>query len=255
VNKAQLQSNASTGGPECFMAEYINANDSYYRFVFAPDKKWRYDAKVAKLDEHVFKVYIATDNVVTAAINSSAFEIVPVWKSEDILDKVDRVFGEANSAADAASQSEGDGPTDTDKPPSRANPSSEYGSHGSEDGAEKASAGGSSDGEDEDPRKQLPQTKHRTHGKERPKSAGSNGATHYPYKVHASGSSASAPPPAMQMHAVHGGLPSLGGGLAVNPRQMFSPRVGNIPTLPPPQVGQNMAMSGTQPFAPSYGMF
>jgi len=66
------------------IAEYVNANDLYYRFVFTPNKKWRYDARVSRQQElHVFTVYVAVNEVVVGHLDSKAFMIIPVWKTED----------------------------------------------------------------------------------------------------------------------------------------------------------------------------
>lgn len=88
------------------LGEYVNSNDNYYRFVFTPDKKWRYDAKVSKHNElHVFSVFLVANETVMEVIDSTGFEVIPVWKTEDKGSATDDKGFDSKSAAVASTKS------------------------------------------------------------------------------------------------------------------------------------------------------
>lgn len=86
VGEGYLKSRLKSDANNIEQAEYVNMNEQYYRFVFTPNKKWRYDARIPRQqDVHVFTVYLVNDEVITNTLDSKGFVIIPVWKTDEFL--------------------------------------------------------------------------------------------------------------------------------------------------------------------------
>jgi len=104
ISQARLKQDAD----KIELGEYVNMNEKHYRFVFTPNKKWRYDAKIPKQTElHVFTVYLVSEEVIIDILDSKGFRVIPVWKAEDKAEDT-ASGGASDDRADSADEQQGE---------------------------------------------------------------------------------------------------------------------------------------------------
>ena len=70
-------------GERIMFAELVRRSGDQDRFVIQPPRKWHYPGKLRSVDWHVIQLYAVIAEVVQATFISSAFHVVPIWKSDD----------------------------------------------------------------------------------------------------------------------------------------------------------------------------
>lgn len=66
------------------MAELVKSlGDNAFRFRVPPPRKWHYPGKLHPSDSHVIQLYLVLDGKVSIMNTSTAFHVVPIWKSDE----------------------------------------------------------------------------------------------------------------------------------------------------------------------------